>query len=116
MRRDRADLLNIFGFDAVLHKKDSYDKEMLTPELGKEVTIKVQSFGKSLEIQDDIGRLTVNAQVYYVPEETVVEHNIEVGDFLDNQPIQEMFKYTRPSSRLHKAEKVFYEIYTYNKR
>lgn len=111
----RMSIIDKFGAEAILKSQESLDPETLTPIEGTEKTIKCHVYGKNEFIRDKESFGFVSAQCYLVPEQTVIENNIKLGDSLDGQPIKIMNKYTIPSGRLRKFEKVIYEIYTYTR-
>ena len=104
---------NIFGAEALFKKKESLDPETLTPIRGIEKIIKCHIYGKEIFNVDKFSTMTALAQCYLIDESVVKENNIEVDDMLDGQPIKELIKYTIPSGRLRKYNKVIYEAFTY---
>lgn len=111
----RRSIIDKFGADAILKSQESLDPETLTPIEGTEKTIKCHVYGKNEFIRTEESFGLVSAKCYLVPEQTVIENNIKLGDLLDGQPIRIMNKYTIPSGRIRKFETVLYEIYTYKR-
>ena len=109
----RRDIMNIFGAEAVFKKKETLDSETLTPIRGSEKTIKCHIYGKEIFDRGSNSSVTALAQCYLIDGDVVKENNIEVNDELDGQPIKELIKYTIPSGRIRKFERVVYEAYTY---
>lgn len=107
--------MNKFDAEAVFKKQDTRDPETLTPVEGIEKTIKCHQYGKSEFIREKDSFELVSAQCYLIPEEILKENNIELGDYLDGQPIKIINKYTIPSGRIRKYEQVIYEVYTYKR-
>lgn len=111
----RYSILNKFDSEALFKPQETRDSETLTPIEGIEKIIKCHQYGKSEFIRDKEGFDLVSAQCYLIPEQTVKENNIKLGDYLDGQPIKIMNKYTIPSGRIRRYEQVIYEVFTYTR-
>lgn len=111
----RFDILDKFGTEAIYKPKESLDEETLTPIEGIEKTILCHKYGETKFIRDTESFELVSAQCYLLPEDTVKENNIKLGDYLDGQPIKIMNEYPIPQGRIRKYKRVIYEIYTYKR-